>query len=135
MTDWSVSLLSGWYDGAHGEEQSTNWTRGHGRKAPDFYAVVVSPGSFSSLWDQARSFRLDWGRMGKGRIKRKRKGHAELSRGKSQAQDDRTEQASKFLIGKGEREKKREQADQYWTGTKEGKGGRRGSCELWCGVG
>lgn len=106
MTDWSVSLLSGWYDGAHGEEQSTNWTRGHGRKAPDFYAVVVSPGSFSSLWDQARSFRLDWGRMGKGRIKRKRKGHAELSRGKSQAQDDRTEQASKFLIGKGEREKK-----------------------------
>jgi hypothetical protein len=44
--------------------------------------------------------------MGKGRIKRKRKGHAELSRGKSQAQDDRIEPASKFLIGKGEREKK-----------------------------
>jgi hypothetical protein len=48
--------------------------------APDFCAVVVSPRSFSSLWDQARSF--DW--IGKDRIKRKRKGHAsELSRAKT----------------------------------------------------
>ena len=74
--------------------------------APEFYAAVVSPRSFSSLWDQARRF--DW--IGKDIESNGSEKDTLLSSHAQEPSAGRSSRASRFLNGKGgtgEREKER----------------------------